>query len=128
MSRPVRYLSPTPTQYSRVLPSVRSVMEAATAVTLRRIDVLDWPEHPKPAQPWDINRGWCVDWAQLVCARVPGATMEEYDACEPTWMLHTAVLYQGRYYDSECLDGVEAITGLPCFAHPWDRGTGPEDG
>jgi hypothetical protein len=104
----------------------RTVMEEATRVMLQRINKNRWPDHPGQAEPWDINRGWCVDWARLVCARVPGAVMDEYDDTAAvddtaTDMLHTFVRLGGLCFDAECHDGVSAPTGLPCFSHPYDR-------
>jgi hypothetical protein len=93
-------------------------MARVTLVVLARIDQSGWPEHPGAAQPWDINRGRCVDWAELVCAAVPGAVMEEYDDGD---MLHTFVVLDGRLYDAECPDGVTDATSLPCFQHPYAR-------
>jgi hypothetical protein len=98
----------------------RAVMEQATAEILRRIRETGRPAHPGEPQPWDINRGRCVDWAELVCDRIPGAEMDERD--DPhSGMLHTFVVLGGRCYDAECLDGVNDAAGLPCFSHPWAR-------
>ena len=86
-------------------------MEQATAEILGRIRET---ERPEPL-PWDINHGWCVDWAELVCTQVPAAIMDEHD--DPaTGMLHTFVRLDGRCYDAECTDGTPDVTGLPVFA------------
>jgi hypothetical protein len=108
------------------MPTVREVMEHATLMMLVKVDLTGWPEHPGQAEPWDINRGRCVEWAELVCAGIPGAQMHEYDDCAPTWMLHTFVRLGGLYYDAEALGGVKRVRELPCFSHPWERGK-PED-
>ena len=89
----------------------RAVMEQATAEVLARIRDT---ERPEPL-PWDICHGWCVDWAKLVCARIPAAVMDEHD--DPaTGMLHTFVRLGGRCYDAECTGGTPDPAGLPVFA------------
>lgn len=93
-------------------------MEDATSIVLTRIWATGWPEHDGEAQPWHINLGWCVDWARLVCARVSEAVMDEWDDPDSE-MLHTFVIVNGRYYDSECLDGALRVQDLPSFARPW---------
>lgn len=96
------------------------VMARVTRLMLARVNRTGWPEHPGKAQPWDINRGRCVEWAELVARHVPGAVMCEWDDAE-TGMLHTFVYYAGRYYDAECHEGAADVTGLPCFRHPFPR-------
>ncbi len=100
-------------------------MERATQVILARIDETGWPEHPGKAQPWDINQGRCVEWAELVCAGVPGTAMAEWDDAQ-SGMLHTFVHLADRYYDAECLDGAADVTGLPCFRHSNPRPPTPQ--
>jgi hypothetical protein len=103
---------------------VREVMEKATAVILGRIRQTGWPEHPGEPVPWDINRGRCVEWAELVCERVPTAVMAEWDDGD---MLHTFVVLRGRYYDADCTDGAADVTELPCFTRPPDSEAAGED-
>lgn len=92
----------------------RAVMEQATREILERIRVTGWPIWPgQTPMLWDINHGMCVDWAEFVCDRIPGAVMGEYDDGE---MLHTFVVLGGRYYDAECLDGASDVAGLPVFS------------
>ena len=102
-------------------------MQRATHAVLARIAGAGGPEHPGSAQPRDINRGWCADWARLVCAAVPGAVMVEWDDPQ-SGMLHTYVHLAGRYYDAECPDGAADVTGLPCFQRPSPRPPAPEAG
>lgn len=100
-------------------------MEDATSTVLAWIRMTGWPEHDGEAQPWHINLGRCADWARLVCARVPEAVMDEWDDRDSE-MLHTFVIVNGRYFDSECLDGVFRVQDLPSFARPWqDRSARP---
>lgn len=90
---------------------VRAVMDQATEEILARLRETGRRE----PLPWDINHGWCVDWAELACARLPAAVMDEYD--DPaTGMLHTFVRLNGRCHDAECTEGTEDMTGLPVFA------------
>jgi hypothetical protein len=102
--------------------NTEAVMAAATQLILAEINATGWPEHPGPAEPWDINRGRCVDWAEIVCRFVPAAQMEEHDDPE-TGMLHTFVVLAGRYFDAECPGGADFVTDLPCFGHPYGRGS-----
>jgi hypothetical protein len=95
--------------------SPRAVMEQATAEILARIRRTGWPDHPGEPVPWDINRGRCVEWAELVCDRVPTAVMAEWDDGD---MLHTFVVLRGRNYDADCIDGAADVTELPCFTRP----------
>lgn len=93
-----------------------AVMEQATAAVLALIRETGWPIQPGQVPvPWDITHGWCVDWAEFVCARVPGAVMAEHDDGD---MLHTFVVYAGRFYDAETPAGVRAVTRLPVFTSP----------
>jgi hypothetical protein len=94
-----------------------AVMAEATGVILARIAERGWPIQPgQTPVPWDINRGWCVDWAEFVAARVPGAVLGEHDDGD---MLHTFVRLGGRCYDAECPDGAAEPSGLPCFVIPY---------
>jgi hypothetical protein len=97
-----------------------AVMVAATQLILAEINATGWPEHPGPAEPWDINRGRCVDWARIVCQFLSGAQMEEHDDGD---MLHTFVVLGGRCYDAECPAGAGNVLDLPCFSHPYNRGS-----
>ena len=90
---------------------VRAVMEQVNEEFLTRIRDT---ERPEPL-PWDINHGWCTDWAKLVCARIPGAVMDEHDG-PVIGTIHTFVRLNGRCYDAECIDGTPDVTGLPVFA------------
>lgn len=93
-----------------------AVMAEATRVMLERIREKGWPIQPgQTPLPWDITHGWCVDWAEFVCARIPGAVMAEHDDGD---MLHTFVVLGGRYYDAECPDGVTHVLRLPVFTLP----------
>lgn len=92
----------------------RVIMEAATRVLIAEVARTGWPQHEGDAVPADINGGRCVEWAELVCARIPGSVMAEWDDPQ-SGLLHTFVYWKGRYYDSERLDGATDVTGLPIF-------------
>lgn len=74
---------------------------------------------------WDINNGFCEDLAEAVAARVPGAEVAPaydpelhplredggYDAD------HFVVVFEGRFYDCECPEGVDQVRELPIYRH-----------
>jgi hypothetical protein len=108
--------------------AARSVMEATTWVLLAWIRRTGWPDYTGAASPSDINHGRCVEWAEFVCASVPGAVMAEWDD-PPSGLLHTFVYWRGRYYDADCLDGVDSADRLPILRDPvFDNPRGPEPG
>jgi hypothetical protein len=89
-------------------------MEEATRIVLGRIARTGWPEHDGEPCAADVNSGRCVEWAELVCAAVPGTQMVEWD--DPaSQLLHTFVYWQDRWYDAERPDGAADVTGLPIF-------------
>lgn len=73
--------------------------------------------------PEDINDGYCMIWARKAMNALGGPTME----CRFVWIddgedkineyefAHAALFHRGRYYDAECLDGVEHPIDLPFF-------------
>lgn len=79
--------------------------------------------------PFDINNGYCEEFARQVCRLVNGA--EETSApgegfspeeaaewgIEPEELLfgHVWIEYKGRCYDAECPEGVEDVHDLPIF-------------
>lgn len=66
---------------------------------------------------WDINDGWCEEWANRVLGLVPGAEAWWVDQLLPdSEIAHVVILYEGRYYDAERPDGVERLEDLPIFA------------
>lgn len=68
-------------------------------------------------QEADINYGFCDIFAHDVCERVPGAVaiwndhLDSYHG-KPN---HCFVFYKGKYYDSECPEGVNSWQELPMF-------------
>ncbi len=65
--------------------------------------------------PYDITHGWCDVWAKCVCETLHNAEIAHLDQVATVLsdreryregFDHAAVLYNGLYYDAECLDGV----------------------
>jgi hypothetical protein len=78
------------------------------------------------ATTWDINCGYCEDFADAVAAQVPGAEAvwaydpelhpPMFDNDPESWLPdHCVVLYEGRYYDAECHEGVDRVRDLPIY-------------
>lgn len=80
--------------------------------------------------PYDTNCGSCEEFAQDVIEHLGLEEGDEIAACwhdempdctaEEAWYWsHKFILYQGKYYDSECPEGVTEWRELPCFRnHP----------
>jgi hypothetical protein len=69
--------------------------------------------------PADVNRGWCGEFAAAVVSRFPQAEARWLDELGVGGDAagHMVVVFGGRYYDAECLDGVEPrdVMTLPCL-------------
>ena len=71
-----------------------------------------------PKTPFDINNGYCQEWAEYVREELERAgedveveeTPVDYDASGHFWLK-----IDNRYYDAECLDGVTDWKLLPIF-------------
>ena len=62
--------------------------------------------------PWDINNGYCDDFADRCAELINGSEavdLMEYDE----ELAHTALLYRGKFYDAECLGGAVSWQDLP---------------
>lgn len=59
---------------------------------------------------WDVNCGWCGTWAELARVRVGGEVVWLTDDDGDPY--HAVLRRRGRYYDSQHLDGVEAVGDL----------------
>lgn len=65
-----------------------------------------------------INNGYCADFAHAVWERfnrsddIQATDDEELGGREYT---HTFICFEDRYYDAECVDGVDDWTQLPIF-------------
>lgn len=61
----------------------------------------------------DINVGRCYDWAYYAYCLFPDVTLWNNAG-------HSWVQYQEKFYDSECPDGVESFSDIPCnYRNPW---------
>ncbi len=61
---------------------------------------------------YDVNNGYCAEWAFRAADLI--------DEAFPAWMDddHCVLVYRGRFYDADCLDGVDDVEDLPMFADP----------
>lgn len=63
---------------------------------------------------WDINNGLCDSFANEVIDKF----LEEYpdSKIQEVWFEeHCLILFDGRYYDAECLKGVTNWRNIPLF-------------
>ncbi len=67
---------------------------------------------------WDVNNGWCEEWADRAAELLPGSYTEDFiPGYSPGGDSgHTWLVYGGRHYDAECLGGVTDPARLPFFA------------
>lgn len=66
----------------------------------------------------EINSGLCDDFAADVCAVVKGATHKWDDELrDDGWEdgSHNIIIFEGRFYDAECSEGVDNWRELPYF-------------
>lgn len=61
---------------------------------------------------WDINDGHCEAWAKVAADLLPGSFPAWIDAD------HCVLVYHGRFYDADCLEGARHWDQLPMFADP----------
>jgi len=80
-----------------------------------------YPEHPIP---YDINCGFCGEWAAYVCERLPRARVFWLDELtmnrsvrtrEDVLLAHCVVRYRGRLYDAETFAGVRFWYQIPAY-------------
>ena len=65
--------------------------------------------------PWDINCGQCEEWACEASRALGGGEViwiEEYDEARFSNFAHAVLLFEGRFYDSETLEGADDIAGI----------------
>lgn len=73
-------------------------------------------KYPEIEYPYDINDGLCDQWAEFVCAHLSGAEMRWIDELAPRtggWYQHCVVVYRGKLYDAEALNGVDSWKHIP---------------
>ncbi len=58
-------------------------------------------------EPCEINHGMCEDFAEDVCSLIPGAEAHWDDELGSDQGSHKIIVYQGRYYDSQCPEGTD---------------------
>lgn len=61
---------------------------------------------------WDINDGHCYSWANRAAELIPGSFAQWIDP------QHCVLVYEGRFYDADCPQGVNRWRKLPMFARP----------
>lgn len=61
---------------------------------------------------YDINNGWCEEWAYAAAELIPESFPEWVDDD------HCVLVYRGRFYDADCLDGVDDVEELPMLSEP----------
>lgn len=104
----------------------RSVMERATQEVLsnEKHRVHTGPANNRqarrPTTPYDVNNGYCEEWAEIVAANLPGAEPVDPgnfsgDADDSLEAGHVFILYQGKFYDAEAPQGVSHWLELPYF-------------
>jgi hypothetical protein len=80
-----------------------------------------YPEHPAP---YDINCGFCEEWAVYVCERLPGARVVWLDELTlnrnvsdhgDVLIAHCVIRYRGRLYDAETFAGVRFWYQVPVY-------------
>lgn len=78
----------------------------------------------RDATPWDVNNGYCDEFADGVMAEVYGQSFEPEDmgpndpyvvdlATFDEDLAHCAVRWRGKFYDAECVSGVRSWRRLP---------------
>lgn len=71
-----------------------------------------------PPTPWDINNGYCDQWAVRVAELVGDEADGDFSfEDEMTGCDHYMVEYRSRYYDAECHAGVADPSELPIYAY-----------
>lgn len=93
---------------------------------------------PYPETIWDINCGWCENFAEELHAKFPDGEIVDLDdlfcndmrVCanvemtprkkriwkhDQSYPAHTVFLYKGKYYDAENPEGIEDWADLECF-------------
>lgn len=61
----------------------------------------------------EINNGWCAAWARRVRYMIPRA--REHSERDADGLVHAWIELDGRFYDAECLDGVDDPDMLPFY-------------
>ena len=76
---------------------------------------------------YEINNGGCEEWADLVFERLEGKKCRVEVWATPYCFAstnHSFVRINGKFYDAECLDGVDDHNDLPIFRKLIRKGEG----
>jgi hypothetical protein len=73
---------------------------------------------------WDINNGYCEDWAERAAELLRERGQRAFTAWIDPDVDHCVLVYNGKFYDADCPDGVDRWSQLPMFADP--QGKRPE--
>ena len=63
----------------------------------------------------DINNGFCADFAQLIWEKFPSVHILSDDDMTGGEYSHTFFEFEDKYYDAECIEGIDDWTQLPTF-------------
>ncbi len=72
-----------------------------------------WGKTHRTPSEWDINNGWCDHWADGAVALLGGGETVWLDDEEGDSLDHAALVFDGKYYDAQCLEGVTDYMDLP---------------
>lgn len=68
---------------------------------------------------WDINDGKCDTWAGRAAELLRQRGKNAYTAWIDPAVDHCVLVYDGKFYDADCPDGVDLWSELPMFADPY---------
>jgi hypothetical protein len=98
---------------------IRGAMVEATKEILSTVKFDDG--RSLPYFEWDINCGYCEEWALLVqkklksiidCIDLDNTMFKKYEDLPN----HVFLKIGKKYYDCECIDGVSSISKLPIYS------------
>lgn len=73
----------------------------------------------KPKSYYDINCGWCADFATVVREKLNHSyqirILADDDMNPDVEYSHTFIEFNDQYFDAECIEGVDDWTQLPTF-------------
>lgn len=99
--------------------SVGAQLRAVTERILDEMQRVGWfleasrvRQFDRPTE-WDINCGWCEEWAIAASEVVGGDVCELADlGMDPDEWSHYVLVLDGRFYDAQDPEGVESIEAL----------------
>ena len=63
---------------------------------------------------YDVNNGYCFEFAEELCSNFEKVRQFE-TPFDQDFPLHSFVKINGKYYDAECLEGVDDPINLPIY-------------